>query len=208
LQLAFDVLGEDVGLDVDAVADLAVAEGGDGKGMRDERDAEAAGIDVDQREADAIDGDGAFAGHLGELRGRGQEPHFAPVGIVFAGVDRGESVDVAGDVVAADGVARAKLLFEVDRRTGPELAQVGSRECFFAGLKGEFTRGDVDDRETAAVDRDAVAESCRCGDRRSANDEPNAWGFGHNVDNFRKTLDEAGEHEGRSGSSLTRQLSG
>jgi hypothetical protein len=55
VQQAGDVAGEQVDLEVDRVADGALAEGGDGEGVRDEADGEAGVVDVVDREADAVD---------------------------------------------------------------------------------------------------------------------------------------------------------
>jgi hypothetical protein len=54
---SFTVLSQHVGLDIDAVAELAAAEGCGGEGVGDEGHAEAVVGDVDEREADAVDRD-------------------------------------------------------------------------------------------------------------------------------------------------------
>src|SRR4051812_20527785 len=60
LQQLLDVLGHHIDLQVDPVARVLAAEGGDGRGVRDDGDGEPVVEDVDGREAHAVDGDGAL----------------------------------------------------------------------------------------------------------------------------------------------------
>lgn len=57
---ALDVFGEEVGFEVHGVADLALMQGGDGEGVRDDPKAETFREHFGHGEADAIDGDAAF----------------------------------------------------------------------------------------------------------------------------------------------------
>ena len=138
--------------------------------MRNEGHAESIVLDIDERQADAIDRDRTFAGHLGELSRRSAELHRTPIGVVVPGVDGADGVDMAGDVVAADRVAGSERLFEIDHRTGQQFAEVRPRERFFAGLKRQPVAVDADDGQAAAVDRDAVADFCFGGDAGFADD--------------------------------------
>ena len=54
-------------------------------------------LDFDQRQAHAIDSDGAFGGHLAGQRGRHAVPDRGPIILVEALVDEADGVHVAGD---------------------------------------------------------------------------------------------------------------
>jgi len=149
--------------------------------VRNKGNAESILFDIDERQAHAVYGNRSFAGHLGELSGRGAELHGTPIGIVVPGVDSTDGVDMAGDVMATDAVAGPQRLFEVYRGSGQKFSEVCSRERFLTRLKRQLIAVDLDDGQAAAVDRDAVADF-RCGsDRRVTNDESNAWRLGSDV---------------------------
>src|SRR6185503_9648300 len=98
---AFDVLGDHVGLQVDAVAGVAHAERGDREGVWDQRDAELGVVDGGDREAHAVDGDGALLDQV--TREVGGCPHGdagGAVGLRFDLHDLADAVDVAEHQVA------------------------------------------------------------------------------------------------------------
>ncbi len=69
-----DGAGEDIGFDVDAVADFEGAEGGFFEGGGDDGEGEGIVADLGDGHGDAIDGDGAFGNEAGRLLrgGRGR----------------------------------------------------------------------------------------------------------------------------------------
>jgi hypothetical protein len=153
--------------------------------MRDQRHAELIGFDVDQRETHAVDRDRALAGDLASKRERKAEPHCTPVGVVHATVDGAHGVDMAGDEVSANRVADLERAFDVHAAARLQLAEIGPREGFFAGLKGERVAVDRDHRQTTAVERDAVADRRLWSDARLADHQPHARRLGNNRRHFR-----------------------
>src|ERR1019366_5556600 len=63
-QIFEDILREQIDFEIDRVADPFEAERGDVHRVWNQRDAEAIRQNIDKREADAIDGDGALTDHL------------------------------------------------------------------------------------------------------------------------------------------------
>lgn len=188
---------EHVGLDVDLVGGLEVAEVGFVEGGGDEGDLEPAvlGGDGGDREADAGDGDGAFRDDEGHERRRGGESD-APFALGLDGGDIGEAVDVALNEVASHGGGRGKGGFEVDAVAGGEAADGGHAEGFGDGVEGEVVvSGDVGDGEAAAVDGDGVALGEGARKVRGVDGEaaPVVGGFG--MEDGADGLDESGEHD-------------
>ncbi len=157
-----DVLGQHVGLDVHPVAGPERPERGDGQGVRDEHDREAVGRDVDQGQAHAVDGDRALRDHQrgpGRVDREGEELPLA-LGPALAEVGRG--VDVPLDEVAAEAVADAERPLQVHRgrRRACSPRFVRSRVSGPAWTSNALALGG-DDRQAAAVDRDALADRQR-----------------------------------------------
>ena len=132
-----DVLGQHVGLDVDAVARPEGAEGGDGQGVGDQHHREAAGGDVDERQADAVDGDRPLGDHQrrpGRVEGEGEE---LPLAVGPAIAEGGRGVDVPLDEVAAEPVADPQGPLQVHRVAGRAVAQVRAEQGLRPGLDVE-----------------------------------------------------------------------
>src|SRR5690349_13059294 len=108
------MLGEDIGLDIDAVAGLDQAQGGHGEGVGDEHDGEPLGLNVDQGEADAVDGDRSLGDEEWGPTRVEVEGEEVPLPFRAALAERGGRVDVALDEVAAQAVADPQRPFEVD----------------------------------------------------------------------------------------------
>ena len=84
-----------------------MSQGRDFEGMRYESHTKTLVVYIDQGQADAVDGDRAFAGHLtGEIV-RDTHPNGRPLGVVNALVDDADSVDVPAYEMAAQGIANA-----------------------------------------------------------------------------------------------------
>src|SRR5438093_7288230 len=105
--------------------------------MRDKRDGESAVLEIDERQAHAIDGDRAFANHLFGQRLSAGEENKLPFTLTLALVDAADAVDVALNDMSAQPIADSERALEVDLRTGFEVAEIGELERLRAGLKRE-----------------------------------------------------------------------
>ena len=72
-ELLFDVFGQDIGFDVDAITGLSDAERGDLQRVGNDGHTESLGFDVDERHADAVDCDGGRAVKLAQVDQRGKQ---------------------------------------------------------------------------------------------------------------------------------------
>src|SRR5262249_61086873 len=129
-----DVLGQQIRFQVNRRDGLLEAQGGDGKRVRDESNAETVAGDVDEGEADTVDGDGAFRHHLLGESGRAGEPDELPLALAAPLGDAADAIDVPLHEMSAEPVAEAKGAFEVDAIKGFQLAEVGLRKCLRPGL--------------------------------------------------------------------------
>src|SRR5689334_13600687 len=134
-ELALNILGQYVRLNIYAIVCLSAAERCDRERVRNEGHAESIFLDIYERQADTVYCDRSFAGHLSDLRGGNAKLHRTPIGVVAPGIDRADGVDMAGDVMAADWIAGSKRLFEVDHRTGQQFSEIRPGERLFASLK-------------------------------------------------------------------------
>lgn len=66
VDLTLNVFGENVGLEIDGIANAASPQGGHLQRMRNQGHGELLLVDLDEGQADTVDGDGAFASHLQE----------------------------------------------------------------------------------------------------------------------------------------------
>ena len=155
---AFDVFGEKVELEVDAVAGGAGVEVGVGVGVRDDPAGEAVLRDFGDGEADAIDGDAAFIDEVvGRLGGEGDLE--AVVGAVLGVVEEfGGGIDVALDEVSAHFGSGVEGGLEVDFAAELDAAEAGAAEGLGEEVKCEDVARDVGGGEAASVDGDAVAK--------------------------------------------------
>src|SRR6059058_176164 len=76
-----DVLRQQIRLQVNRRAGLLEAQGGDCERVRDESDTEAVAGDVDESEADAVDGNGTLGHHLLGEGSRAREPDDLPLAL-------------------------------------------------------------------------------------------------------------------------------
>ena len=128
------------------------------KCVRNQSDAESVFEDFDQCQADTIDRDGAFVGHLsGELWGY-LEPESGPLSVIASLGNGADCIDVSGDVMASHSVSDREASFEVHRIAGVQLAEIRLAERLSASLEGHLGAIDPDDRQTATVDADAITD--------------------------------------------------
>ena len=112
------MLGEDIDLDVDAIPGPGDAQGRHGQRVGNEHDREGVGPDVDQGEADAVDGDRSFGyeqGGPGRLDAEGEE---FPLSLLPAVAEDGGRVDMALDKMSAQASAYLECPLEVDAIAG------------------------------------------------------------------------------------------
>src|SRR5690242_4287940 len=118
-----DVLHQDVGLEVDAVAGPTCAEGRFRERMRDERDGEGRALAGEDGEAHAVDCDRALLDEVAREAAWRLELVELPIGV---GADRSQpadAVDVPLDEVTAEPIADAERALEVDARARHERAE-------------------------------------------------------------------------------------
>ena len=153
-----DVLGEHVRLQVDAVARLELAEGRLPERVRDQRDGEPVVVEGRDRQARALDGDGALLDHVPHQLGRRVDPDPPAVSLRLDGPDLADAVDVTLDVVAAERLAGPERGLDVDPRPRLEGLQRGARERLGDGVEGEAPVAALDHRQADAAQSDRVAE--------------------------------------------------
>src|SRR5262249_41411128 len=115
------------------------------------------GSDVDQREADAIDGNRSLGNEeRGPERVDGEDEEFPfPFGTALA--EGGGGVDMSLDEVAAQPVADPERPFEVDPVARAPASQVGAGQGLRPSLDSDPRPQGGDDSQTAPVDRHTLA---------------------------------------------------
>jgi len=125
--------------------------GNDGQGKR-------GGITAGNRQADAVNGDGAFFNHkANKIRGSGYGKK-GGIGIRHAGDDGSDSINVPGNEVTAKTTIGSHGPFQVDRIAFPEQAKGGSLQGFSRNVKTQRRAGNIGNRQTDTIDRDAVSQ--------------------------------------------------
>src|SRR5439155_3658329 len=157
-QHALDPLQEDVGLEVDAVARLALAERRLLERVRDERRREARAAAGGHRETHAVDGDRALLDQVGGQGAGTAEAVEEPVAVARDLLEASDAVDVALDDVAAHAVAHAERALEVDTRPGGHAAERGAAQRLGRNVDREAPVAPRGDGEAGAVHGDALAE--------------------------------------------------
>src|SRR5206468_12878204 len=157
-QHALDLLQEDVGLEVDAVARLALAERRLLERVRDERRREARAAAGGHRETHAVDGDRALLDQVGDEGAGGAEAVEEPVAVARHLLEVSDAVDVALDDVAAHAIAHAERALEVDTRPGGHAAERGAAQRLGRNVDREAPVAPRGDGEAGAVHGDALAE--------------------------------------------------
>ena len=118
-EIALDILAENIGFQVYTIAGLAVGKGGVPVGVRNDGDFRDVGVAIPprDREADAVDGDGAFGYDItpkvfGNCHGK--PPVFAFRSFRVEMPHAASAVDVSLDKVAAKFFAGRERLLEID----------------------------------------------------------------------------------------------
>ncbi len=117
-----------------------------------------------------------------------------PFGVVTL-QDPGGGVDVTLDDVTAHAVARAQRPLQIDEAAGGQLAQTRPPQGLGHEVGGEGVGADLDDRQTAPVDADGVAQAHVLGDGGCLDRQPGAVLDGLEPDDASELLDDSGEHQ-------------
>ena len=156
----FYVFPDHVNLQVDGVTDPLVLKIRCLQGMWDDDERETPGGQTVDRHADAVDGDRALGDQTAFQ-------FFGETDLDFTGVrplpdlpDVASGVDVSLNQVSPDPVFQTKRPFQIHPRAFFQEAQVRDAEGFLGkiGLEGVFIP--ARDRQTTAVDGDAVTDAC------------------------------------------------
>ena len=190
-----DVLGDDVGLEVDQVADAAAAERRTGEGLGDQADGEAGLAGLDDGEADAVDGDRALVDEVAREVGGQGDLDDVPVLAGRSGDDLADTVDVALDDVAAEPLVDGDGAFEVDPVAGGHAAERGLVERLLHQVGGPAAVAELGDGQAAAVDGDRVAQARALEHGGRGDGEPDGVALVGDLGDGAELLDDAGEHQ-------------
>ena len=157
-QQLLNMLCEDVDFDVNTITRSDDAQSRHRQRMGNEHDREGIGPDVDQRQANAVDGDGTLGYEQGGPGRIDFECKEFPLSLLASVAERGGRIDMALNKMSSQAVADLECPLEIDAIAGFPVSEVGSVEGFRAGLDVErFARG-RDDGQTATADGHALAE--------------------------------------------------
>lgn len=190
----FDVLREDVHLEVDRVAGLLDAERGQREGGGDEADGEVVGGRVDDGQAHSVDRDRALLHDVaGQPVGEGDLDDLPVLGDPALD-DAARAVDVPLDDVPAEAAAERHGALQVDPGAGGQRAEAGAVQRLGHDVGGELVVPEVHDGEADAVDGDGVAVFGALGHDGAAQSE--AGGVVELLDggDLTQFFDNSGEH--------------
>jgi len=97
--------------------------------------------------------------------------------------------------VAAEAGIGPESPLEIDRIAWPEMAQVGSDECFLEKVKDELVPAMRCESEAAPIDGEAIADVNVPVDSRGHDDELGAGGGLPDPKTFAHFFDKAGKHQ-------------
>jgi hypothetical protein len=126
--------------------------------VRDEHHAKAIDGNVNERQADAVHGDGALADHLGRKLGRAREPDRFPLALLDPFGDVADAVHVTLYEVPAEPVAQAHGPLQIDAIPDSQLAEIGASKSLGSGLKSDRIVIAGDYGEASPVDRDTFPQ--------------------------------------------------
>lgn len=126
--------------------------------MRDQYNGKRIVVDVDQRQTDSVDGDGAFGSHLASQPVFHRYMDLAPIRVLLDLANHANTVDMARDVVPPQSCIGRQRAFQVDWRLRDEFAQVGAGQRFWNGIERQDVLFDFDHSQAAAVDADTVSD--------------------------------------------------
>src|ERR1700680_702117 len=163
------VASDEVDLEVDPGPHRPLTGGGGGDRVRNQRDGERRLEDVDDGQADAVDGDAALlCDELGH-RLRCCDRHPPGVAILAERAHRAGRVDVAGEQMPADAVTELQRALEVDGGAGIEVGERGPVPGLGHDVGAESAGCHRGDREAGAVHGDALTDP-EAGERRARRD--------------------------------------
>ena len=152
------MFGEDVDFDIYAIARSVAAQGRHRQCVGNEHDRKGIGPDVDERQADAIDGDRAFGNEERGPGGIDLEGEEFPFPVVTAFAERGGGVDVALDEMSSETGPDLERPLEINVIADLADSQVCSVERFWPGLDLESLAVSRHDREAATADSHAFTK--------------------------------------------------
>ena len=158
-----DIAGDHVDFEVHLLPGLRLAEIGAGERVRDDVDAKAVPRHLVDGQADPVEAHRAFGGDKRHQRVRRLEAEAHRFGFGPPLDDPSQPVDMAGDEMAAQFVAEAQRLFEIDRGSGDPAADRRAGQGLGRGLRGEGAVLDRDHRQARARTRDRGADRDRRG---------------------------------------------
>ena len=153
------------------------------------------GPDLDDGEADAVDGDRALVDEVLRELGRQGDLDDLPVLGGLASYDVADAVDVALHDVTAEALLGGDGSLEVDPVAGVDLVERRLVERLLHHVGGPGTALDRDDGQAAAVDRDRVAEAGAVEHGVGGDGETDRVGEVVDRGDGAELLDDAGEHQ-------------
>ena len=158
LQQTFDVFPDQVRFEVDLIADLLEAQGGDLRSVRNNRDREPTICHLVDRQADAVNGDGPFQDTMSQNLQWRFDREQDGVSILLAATNRADTVYVTSHEMPAEPFVDLHRAFQIQWRAGGELPESGHRQRFRRDLNGKSLFGLAHHGQTGAVDADAVPD--------------------------------------------------
>src|SRR3954451_16931574 len=151
------VAGDEVHLDVEAVALAGLAERRSRQRLGDQRGLDAAVRDVGDRQADPVEGDRAARHDVAAQAGREVDAKPARGAVRADRHDRADPIDVTLDEVAAEWIAGAQRRLEVHPVAGAKVDEAGQRQRLVDRVGLEGAGAALGDRQARPRDRDRVA---------------------------------------------------
>src|SRR5690348_4454924 len=125
---AGDVFADEVELEVHLIACTEIRHGGMGKRIRYDRDGKSIRADIEDREADAVEGDGAFFDHQAGKAGGEGDPELAAAVPVFGVPADACSIHVTLHEVTVQSLSQSQGSLQVDAVPCPEVSEIGFGE--------------------------------------------------------------------------------
>lgn len=194
---------DNVGLDVDAVAWVAVSQTSALQRSRDQGDAETRPLHFCNRQADAIERDSTLGDQ--EWSGLGLNPETKLAFLIDDLFYATKRVHVALHEMAVERIAEPQRGLQVDAGAGFEAPERGAAERLVDYIENRDGAALVREGEADAIDREAGAEREGRGERPQVNMNAIAAEGSGALDDRPYALNDAGEHRPRI---MTRQAAG
>lgn len=118
------------------------------------------GLNIDEGEADPVDGDGAFGDAQAHDFGRGCDADFPGAVLPVGAEESAGGIDVAGNEVASESGGEREGAFEVESVADTACAESGFGHGFGAGEGGEAGGGEFLGGEADAINGDGIPAAC------------------------------------------------